>query len=313
MARVPWYSAEHLELWIPITLVAAFSQNIRGALQKHLTGKLSTGGATQARFFYALPFALLYVIALCFVFGFKLPKPNAEFVVYAASGALAQVFGAATLVALYSHRNFFVGTAFSKTESIQAAMLGLVLLGDKVSAGALIGICLGLTGMVIISGARHEAGIRRIMSSLITRPALLGICAGLGFGVSAVCFRGASLSLEGGYAIQAAFTLLMVLTLQTAVVALYLRIKEPGQMSAVITNWRIAALVGLAGMIASVGWFTAMTLQNAGYVRALGQIELVFSFIASVLIFKEKTTRMEFVGIAVIVIGILILLLFRNA
>jgi drug/metabolite transporter (DMT)-like permease len=301
-----------LELWIPITLVAAFSQNIRGALQKHLTGKLSTGGATQARFFYALPFALLYVIALRFGAGYTLPQPNAEFFFYAVSGALAQIFGAATLVALYSHRNFFVGTAFSKTESIQAAVLGLVVLGDGVSAGALIGICLGLTGMVIISGARHHAGALQILGSLTTRPALLGVCAGLGFGVSAVCFRGASLSLQGGYVIQAAFTLLVVLTLQATVVALYLRTKEPGQMSALVANWRVAAVVGLAGMIASVGWFTAMTLQNAGYVRALGQIELVFSFMASVLIFKEKTTRMEFVGIAVIVLGILILLLFRN-
>ncbi len=302
-----------MELWIPITLVAAFSQNIRGALQKHLTGKLSTGGATQARFFYALPFALLYVIALCYGFGYSLPEPNLEFVAFAASGALAQVFGAATLVALYSHRNFFVGTAFSKTESIQAAVLGLVILGDSVSAGAMIGICLGLVGMVIISGARHEAGLLKILGSLATRPALLGMCAGLGFGVSAICFRGASLSLQGGYAIQAAFTLLTVLTLQTLVVAAYLRAKEPGQMKMLVANWRIAALVGLAGMIASVGWFTAMTLQNAGYVRALGQIELVFSFIASALIFNEKTTRMEFVGITVIVAGILILLLFRNA
>lgn len=302
-----------MELWIPITLVAAFSQNIRGALQKHLTGKLSTGGATQARFFYALPFALLYVIALCYGFGYTLPEPNLEFVLFAASGALAQVFGAATLVALYSHRNFFVGTAFSKTESIQAAVLGLVILGDSVSAGAMIGICLGLVGMVVISGARHEAGVLKILGSLTTRPALLGMCAGLGFGVSAICFRGASLSLQGGYAIQAAFTLLTVLTLQTLVVATYLRVKEPGQMKMLMANWRIAALVGLAGMIASVGWFTAMTLQNAGYVRALGQIELVFSFIASALIFNEKTTRMEFVGITVIVAGIMILLLFRNA
>ncbi len=302
-----------MELWIPITLVAAFSQNIRGALQKHLTGKLSTGGATQARFFYALPFALVYVIALRYGFGYTLPEPNLKFILFAASGALAQVFGAATLVALYSHRNFFVGTAFSKTESIQAAVLGLVILGDSVSAGAMIGICMGLVGMVIISGARHEAGVLKILGSLTTRPALLGICAGLGFGVSAICFRGASLSLQGGYAIQAAFTLLAVLTLQTLVVAAYLRVKEPGQMKMLMANWRIAALVGLAGMIASVGWFTAMTLQNAGYVRALGQIELVFSLIASALIFNEKTTRMEFVGITVIVAGILILLLFRNA
>ena len=31
--------------------------------------------------------------------------------------------------------------------------------------------------------------------------------------------------------------------------------------------------IGACGMLASVGWFTAMTLQNASYVRAVGQVE----------------------------------------
>ena len=46
-----------IELWIPITVVAAFMQNLRSALQKHLKAKLSTGGATYVRFLFALPFA----------------------------------------------------------------------------------------------------------------------------------------------------------------------------------------------------------------------------------------------------------------
>ena len=47
-----------MELWIPITIAAAFSQNLRFMLQKHLkaTG-LSTGGATFARFLFAAPLA----------------------------------------------------------------------------------------------------------------------------------------------------------------------------------------------------------------------------------------------------------------
>jgi drug/metabolite transporter (DMT)-like permease len=74
-------------------------------------------------------------------------------------------------------------------------------------------------------------------------------------------------------------------------------------------EWRLASLVGLTGMLGSVGWFTAMTLQNAAYVRALGQIELVFTFVASYFYFKEKTNRIEAMGISLIVFGILVLLL----
>jgi drug/metabolite transporter (DMT)-like permease len=299
-----------LELWIPITLLAAFSQNIRSALQKHLTTTLSTAGATQVRFLFAIPFAAGYLLLLVNGLGFPLPQPGRDFVIFSTIGGLSQVLATAFLIASFSYRNFFVGTAFSKTESIQAAILGLVILGDAITTGALVGILIGLVGVMAISGARHQAGVGQILLSLTTKPALLGMGSGLFFGVSAICFRGASLSLSGGFIVQAAFTLLTVLLLQAAVTTLYLIVREPGQLTAVFHNWRMAIMVGLTAMIASVGWFTAVTLQNAGYVRALGQIELVFTFVASVLIFHEKTNRVEMLGVLAIVTGILILLLY---
>ena len=69
--------------------------------------------------------------------------------------------------------------------------------------------------------------------------------------------------------------------------------------------------VGLAGVLASVGWFTAFTMQNAAYVRALGQIELMFTFIASIFIFHEKINRIQVLGILLIMAGILALVLGR--
>jgi drug/metabolite transporter (DMT)-like permease len=62
-------------------------------------------------------------------------------------------------------------------------------------------------------------------------------------------------------------------------------------------------------MIASAGWFTAMTIQNAAYVRALGQIELVFTFTAAVFFFRERPNRTEVIGILLVIGGILLLLL----
>ena len=70
-------------------------------------------------------------------------------------------------------------------------------------------------------------------------------------------------------------------------------------------------MVGLAGMLGSVGWFTAFTLQNVAYVRALGQIELLFTFMVTVFFFREKTTKLEVVGIVLVVVGILLLMLGR--
>ena len=91
--------------------------------------------------------------------------------------------------------------------------------------------------------------------------------------------------------------------------ALYMRLREPGQISAVLRAWRVAAWAGASGMIASAGWFTAMTIQNAAYVRALGQIELVFTFAASIFLFHERPNRIEVIGILLVIAGILILLL----
>jgi drug/metabolite transporter (DMT)-like permease len=82
-----------------------------------------------------------------------------------------------------------------------------------------------------------------------------------------------------------------------------------GLYEQVIASWKVSGWVGLSGMLGSVGWFTAMTIQNAAYVRALGQIELVFTFAASYFFFHEKTNRIELLGILLVIAGLLILVL----
>ncbi len=301
-----------MDIWIPITVFAAFSQSVRSVLQKHLTAELSAFGATQARFLYAIPYALLYLAVLTTAFGYRLPSPDATFFVYASLGALGQIAGSAFLVALYKHGNFVVGTAYSKTEALQAAILGAVILADDLAAGALLGICISIAGVILMATAHSAKQPGDILRAITSRAALYGLASGLGFAVAAIGFRGASLALDGGAAVQAAFTLAYVLTLQATLVYGYLRWRQPGQMAAVVRNARIGWIVGLAGMAASVGWFTAMTLQNAGYVRALGQVELVFAYLASVLVFRERVARQETSGIVIMTAGIALLLAFSS-
>ena len=61
-------------------------------------------------------------------------------------------------------------------------------------------------------------------------------------------------------------------------------------------------------MAGSVSWFSAFTLQNAAYVQALGQVELVFSIAVSALFFRERITGRELAGIAVLGLSILALI-----
>ena len=114
---------------------------------------------------------------------------------------------------------------------------------------------------------------------------------------------------DHGFLIRAAYTLACVTVFQTLVMALFMRAREPGQVTAVLRSWRVAAWAGVTGMVASAGWFTAMTIQNAAYVRALGQIELVFTFAASILFFHERPNATEVAGIVLVIAGILVLVL----
>ena len=299
-----------MELWVPITLVAAFMQNLRSALQKHLKGTLSTSGTTFCRFVYAVPLALLYVAALGEGYGFTWPDPNPRFVLFAMLGGLTQIIATALLVYLFSLRNFAVGTTYSKTETVQTAVFGLVILGEPVSSLAAFAIVVSLVGVMSISVAKSHLTLRNLLLGWTGRAAFIGILSGTFFGMSAVSYRAAALSLGGeGFLMQAAFTLACVVVFQTAVMAVWIRVREPGELTRVFRGWRVASLVGVAGMIGSVGWFTAMTLENAAYVRAVGQVELVFTFIASYFFFRERSTPLEIAGILLIVAGIVILLL----
>ena len=299
-----------MELWVPVTLAAAFMQNLRSALQKHLKGSLSTSGATFCRFGYAAPLALVYVTLLGEGFGFEWPDPNPRFALFAMVGGLTQITATALLVYLFSLRNFAVGTTYSKTEPVQAAVFGLVILGEPVSLAAAVAIGISLVGVMLISVARTRLTLRNLLLGWTGRAAFIGVLSGTFFGLSAVAYRAASLSLGGeGFLMQAAFTLACVVVFQTAVMAVWIRLREPGELTRVIGRWRVASLVGVSGMLGSAAWFTAMTLENASYVRAVGQIELVFTFIASYFFFRERSTAPELVGIVLVVVGIVILLL----
>ncbi|WP_137129843.1 DMT family transporter [Rhizobium sp. FY34] len=297
-----------MELWIPITIAAAFLQNLRSVLQKHLQGSLGTRGASFVRFGYGLPVAVLYVLALHVIGGYRLPGLNLGFAFWVIIGGLAQIYATMMLVYLFSLRNFTVGTAYSKTEPMQAALFGLLILGETLSLGTVLAILTGIVGVMIISVARSPLSPSGLLRALASRTALIGIASGGVFGISAVAYRSASLSLDGPNAVmQAAFTLACVTGFQTLYMLVWMLATDRSEIGKVVRSWRTSSLVGLAGVVGSAGWFTAMTLQQVAYVRALGQIELVFTFMASVFLFKEKINRLEVAGCLLIVACILAL------
>ncbi len=301
-----------MELWIPITLAAAFLQNIRSGLQKHLKGVMGTTGATFVRFGFGAPFVMLLLGTLHFGVGYPMPALSVRFLVWALVGGLAQIAATFLLVHLFSLRNFAAGTAYSRTEPAMAAGFGLLLLGEPVGPRPLVAIAICVAGVMLLSLARMTLTARSLLGALTQPSALIGLASGLLFGLSAVSYRAASTSLGGpNVLMQGTVTLAVVITGQTLLMGGWIVLREPGELARIRAAWRPALVVGLAGATASLGWFTAMTLQNAGVVKALAQVEMLFTLATSILIFREKVNGRELAACGLIVAGLLVLLTGR--
>lgn len=298
-----------MEPWIGITLAAACLQNARTALQKKLTERLDATEASYVRFCFALPFALAYVAALVAA-GRDLPPLEPRFAAFAFAGGMAQIAGTVCLIRSFSHRNFAAGSAYAKTETVQTVLFGLVLLGEGVSWGAAAGIGVSLAGLLLLSPRAPAGAAPSARREWIGAGGWLGIGAGAGFAASAVCYRAASLSLDGDYVVTAAVTLLAATAAQTVVMGAWLG-RTAGSLARVAATWRTSVWVGLFGMTASACWFTAMTLERAALVRALGQVELLFAFLVALAVFRERVRAAEAAGAALIVAGIALMLLLR--
>ena len=200
-----------------------------------------------------------------------------------------QIIFTVLLLYLFQFRNFAVGTTYSKTEVFQVAILGFLILGDTVTTTAAAAIAAAGVGVVVLSAGQSKVSLTTLIAGVTEKPTLIGLVCGAFLGASVVFFRGAALSLNwDDLAMTVAYTLAVALVIQTIAMGAYLAWKEASTLKAVFVHWRWSIAVGAVGMAGSVAWFLAFTMQNAAYVRALGQIELVFTFVASIFFFKEK-------------------------
>lgn len=298
-----------MEFWIIASVAAALFQTVRFMLQKILSmDVLSTAGSTFARFAYAAPAVLLVTAVYLQVRGAPIPALDGWFWFYAWLGGLSQILATVCVVALFRQRNFAVGITFKKTEVIQTAIVGVALFGAEVSLAGWGAILIGLVGVLLLS---RTPGIKQgLWASLTSRATGLGLTSGFFFAFSGTSYRAGSLQIDSDDAVlRAAVTLTCVTISQLIAMALWLRWSEPGQIGAVWRARKVAVWVGLSSMAGSLCWFTAFTLQTAAYVQAVGQIELIFSLMASVLFFKERVTARELIGIGFLALSILAFIL----
>jgi drug/metabolite transporter (DMT)-like permease len=288
-------------LWAVFTIVAAAAQTVRNAAQRELTTRLGTVGATHVRFLFGFPFALIFLAGVMIALGQDLPRPPPAFWPWVVVGALTQVAATALMLAAMNDRSFVVVYAYIKTEPVQAALFGLVFLGDVVTPGMAAAILIATAGVVTMA---LKPG-----TSMDVRATLLGLAAGAMFALSAVGFRGAILSLGlPSYVMAATFTLVVGLVMQSALLSLYLWLRNPDVLVSIMRAWRPSLFAGFMGALASQFWFLAFALATAASVRTLALVEVLFAQAISRFAFKQATTPREAVGVVLIVVGVLLLL-----
>jgi drug/metabolite transporter (DMT)-like permease len=287
-------------LWALFTVIAAASQTVRNATQRELTTTLGTAGATHVRFLFGLPFAALFLVVVVIASGQAPPRPPMSFWPWVLAGALAQIAATALMLAAMNDRSFVVVYAYIKTEPVQAALFGLVFLGDTVTLPMAAAILIATVGVVVMA---LKPG-----ATLGLRATLLGLAAGSMFALSAVGYRGAILSLGlPNYLMAATYTMVVGLIVQVALLSLYLWLRDPGVVRTILQYWRPSMLAGFLGALASQFWFLAFALATAASVRTLALVEVLFAQAISTFVFKQKTTQREALGIVLIVVGVLML------
>jgi drug/metabolite transporter (DMT)-like permease len=295
--------------WIPITIVAALSQTVRNALQRSLKGRLSTNGAAFTRFVFGLPFACAYLGTLLAAGIGGLPRPGSVFWTWLVAASLSQIVATSLLIHVMTARNFATAVAYAKTEVAQAAAFEIIFLGATVTWPGAAGVVLATVSVMLMSVSRSAHPLRALLVGWTESSALLGLLAGGLFGVSAVGFRAASMSLHHpSVLVAAAFTLVMSTALQTLVMGGYLALRERGELRRVVAAAPAGALVGAMSSLGSAGWFTAFTLQIAAYVRTLGLVELPATLLISLYAFRERPSRAEMLGLALLGLSIAMVL-----
>lgn len=292
-------------LWVAATLTAAAAQTARNATQAHLTRAIGTLGATQVRFLFGLPFALLFLALIATATGQVPPTLTLRALTFTTLGALSQIAATALMLVTMKSQSFAVTTAWIKTEPVLVALIAAAMLGDPLTWPMLAAIAIATAGVLVMT---LKPGAAPSLWSDIG-PALTGLLAGALFGASAIGFRGGILALPSGdFLIRATTILVLALTLQAAVLSVWMLMFDRRALAASLGVWRTSLGAGFLGAFASQFWFLGFALTSAANVRTLALIEVIFAQAVSALIFRQPFSRRQIFGMTVIMLGVALLL-----
>jgi drug/metabolite transporter (DMT)-like permease len=299
-----------MPIWIPIAVTAALLQCWRTAMQQKLRNLLSVNGAGFVRYLYGMPMALALLLVALIVTGAEVPAINPPFLLYCVLGGLFQIVATNLLIMSFGYRNFAVGTAYSKTETVQSAILAFFVLNEHPRTLAWIGMGIGLFGVMTLSLSGRGLKPKELLGATVQPAALCGLGSGLVFAFTTVFIKLGNQSLTGpSLVVRALFTLVITNLLQIVMQIAFLWWREPAELRKAFTTWRTSMWVGALSGCGSACWFTGFAIAEVALVRAVGQIEIVFTLLFSRFYLKEVLRRADVTGLGLVVFGVLLVIL----
>ncbi|MFL2799912.1 MAG: EamA family transporter [Paracoccaceae bacterium] len=299
--------------WVVITVIASLSQTLRSVFQKNIIEDVGVLASAYSRFVFALPFVAL--LALFFlgtqeIVLLKTISLKAWFFLIAAS--ICQILFTIILIKLFTLRSFAIGIAFSKTEVIQTTLLEITIIGFILTSHVFLSIIIGFIGVLFMSKQKLIGKLG--YNSLFLKQVTLGVLCGIFLGLSSVLYKVALDSVITDFIYKKVLVLsFLALAFQSVIFGTYIVSTEGKQnVLNLFSIWKKGLPVGFFGCAATFCWFSAFSLVDATFVRAVGQLEIVFSVLISYIFYKEKITGFELIGMSLITISILALLGIPN-
>ena len=295
--------------WVLITAIASLSQTLRSVFQKNLIEDVGVLASAYSRFIFALPFVALLAIFFLDAQELVILKNFSSTVwFFLIAASICQILFTIILIKLFTLRSFAIGVAFSKTEVIQTTLLEIIIVGFILTSQVLSAIIIGFIGMLFMSKQKliGNVGYNKLFFKQVT----LGVSCGIFLGLSSVLYKVALDSVTSDLIYKKVLILsFLALAFQSAIFGIYILVTEGTQNALKLRLiWKRGLPVGFFACAATFCWFYAFSLVDATLVRAVGQLEIVFSVLISFIFYKERITGFELIGMSLITISILALL-----
>ena len=293
-------------IWLPATLLAGIFQAWRTAVQQRVRADLSLNAAGLVRYLYGLPVGCLMLWLYLHMRGVSVPALGATYLPYAALGGLAQLLATNLLLMAFGYRNYVVGTAYAKTEAVQGALLAMITLGELLSLVTWAGIAIGVAGVMVIS----SGGTRLKLTDIVQPAALCGLGAGFLFALTSIFVKSSTFAVVTQDKVLAALTVLVaVQACQMLIQGGYVLLRERQELPKIFRTWRISGQVGVLAALGSACWFTGFATAPVALVRAVGQVEVIFTLGFGHFYLREPLKRSEVAGLLLVGAGVVVALL----